>query len=192
MYAGIFEQWACTYNSLIYLYVVPVYRANHLRFILFLISNRESMSKDKIRFGSVKGDVIAGKVSGTGNIVGKKVVVNQQTIQHLHPEFAKSIKAFSGSIDNLLEEHSVPEIQVERINHQIDELAKEVKDIPPDVEAPYVKQSSIKAKIAGIADTLFKVLPSAAETAASFTPLAPFGKVIGESIEGIVKAVRGE
>lgn len=150
------------------------------------------MSKDKIRFGNVKGDVIGGKVSGTGNVFGKKVEVDNQTIQQLHPEFKDSIKSFSQSVDSLLKEHSVADIQAERINQKIDNLAEDAKDLKPDEKAPYVKRSNIKAKIAEIADNLFKVLPSAAETAATFTILAPFSKVIGESVEEIVKAVRGE
>lgn len=148
------------------------------------------MNGDKIKFGNVKGDVIAGKVSGSGNIVGKNVVVQPERLQELHPELSESLKAFSGSIDKLLTLHSVPEIETERINQQINTLAEETKDLDPQEDIPYVKRSSIKTKIAAIADNLFKVLPSAVETAASFTPLAPFSKVIGESVDGIVKAVR--
>lgn len=149
------------------------------------------MSGDKIRFGNVKGDVIGGNVSGTGNVFGKKVKMDGQTIQQLHPVLERSISTFTKSVDTLLEEHSVPNIQSERIKEEINELKEEASELKPDELAPYVKRSSIKAKIAGIADNLLKVLPSAAETAATFSPLAPFSKVIGESVEGIVKAVRG-
>lgn len=147
------------------------------------------MSRDKIKIGEVKGDVIGGNVSGTGNIFGKKVEIHQQSIQKLHPEFAESLKDFSSSVESLMKKNSVPQIDKERIQQQIGELAEETQEIEPGAQVPYVKQSKLKAKIAEIADNLMKVLPSAAETAASFTPLAPFSKVIGESVEGIVKAV---
>jgi hypothetical protein len=34
------------------------------------------------------------------------------------------------------------------------------------------------------------VLPEAAETAATFTPLAPFSKLIGKGVQGIVDAIK--
>lgn len=150
------------------------------------------MSGDNINFGKVKGSVIGGKVTGTGNIVGKNVVVNKQKIDQLHPLLGESLKSFSGSVENLIKVHAVPEVEAREINRQIENLASEVEGVNPEEELPYAKKSILKAKIAGIADTMFRVLPSAVETAASFTPLAPFSKVIGESVEGIVKAVRGE
>lgn len=149
------------------------------------------MSGDNIKYGNIKGSVIGGKVTGTGNIVGKNVVVHNQKIEQLHPVLGESLKLFSGSVENLIKVHGVPEAEAREVNRQIEDLADEVKDVNPDEELPYAKKSIVKAKIAGIADTLFSVLPSAVETAASFTPLAPFSKVIGESVEGIVKAVRG-
>ena len=36
---------------------------------------------------------------------------------------------------------------------------------------------------------MLDVLPQAAETAATFTPLAPFSKLIGKGVQGIVDAI---
>lgn len=149
------------------------------------------MSGDNISFGNINRSVIGGKITGTGNIVGENVVVNNQKIEQLHPLLGESLKSFSESVENLIKVYAVPETEAREINRQIEDLAVEIKDVNPDEELPYAKKSILKAKIAGIADSMFRVLPSAVETAASFTPLAPFSKVIGESVEGIVKAVRG-
>lgn len=149
------------------------------------------MSGDRIKFGNIKGDVIGGKVSGTGNMVGKKVELHQQTIQKLHPEIAKRLIEFASSVDHLLNDHSVPGVVKVRIQQNINELAEEAQEIEPGKEAPYVKQSNLKAKIAAIADNLLNVLPATAETATCFTPLAPLNKVIGENVAEIVKAVNG-
>jgi|GEM_PF-1790062 hypothetical protein len=56
------------------------------------------------------------------------------------------------------------------------ELAKEVEDIRPDKEQEigYVKQTNVEAKTASVIQKVLNVLPQAAETAATFTPLAPF------------------
>ncbi len=149
------------------------------------------MSGDNISFGNINRSVIGGKITGTGNIVGENVVVNNQKIEQLHPLLGESLKSFSESVENLIKVYAVPETEAREINRQIEDLAVEIKDVNTDEELPYAKKSILKAKIAGIADSMFRVLPSAVETAASFTPLAPFSKVIGESVEGIVKAVRG-
>lgn len=149
------------------------------------------MSGDNISFGNINRSVIGGKITGTGNIVGENVVVNNQKIEQLHPLLGESLKSFSESVENLIKVYAVPETEAREINRQIEDFAVEIKDVNPDEELPYAKKSILKAKIAGIADSMFRVLPSAVETAASFTPLAPFSKVIGESVEGIVKAVRG-
>ena len=36
---------------------------------------------------------------------------------------------------------------------------------------------------------MLKVLPQAAETAATFTPLAPFNKIIGKGVEQVVEEI---
>lgn len=71
-------------------------------------------------------------------------------------------------------------------------LANEVKDIKPgkEKEIDYVKQTVVESKTATLIQKVLNVLPQAAETAATFTPLAPFSKLIGKGIQGIVDAIK--
>ena len=72
------------------------------------------------------------------------------------------------------------------------ELAKEVEDIRPDKEQEigYVKQTNVEAKTASVIQKVLNVLPQAAETAATFTPLAPFSKLIGEGMQEMANAIQ--
>jgi hypothetical protein len=77
----------------------------------------------------------------------------------------------------------VPEEEVKAINNGMNELAKEVEDVKPttkDEEIDYVKQTQVETKTASLIQRVLTVLPEAAETAATFTPLAPFSKLIGK------------
>jgi hypothetical protein len=66
------------------------------------------------------------------------------------------------------------------------------EDISPgkEKEIDYVKQTNIEAKTGSLIQKVLNVLPQAAETAATFTPLAPFSKLIGKSVQEIVNAIR--
>ena len=57
-------------------------------------------------------------------------------------------------------------------------------------EINYAKQANIEAKTAGVIQRVLNVLPQAAETAATFTPLAPFNKIIGKGVQEIVYAIQ--
>ena len=72
------------------------------------------------------------------------------------------------------------------------ELAKEVEDIRPgkEQEIGYVKQTNIEAKTASVIQKVLNVLPQASETAATFTPLAPFSKLIGKGMQEMVNAIQ--
>ena len=66
----------------------------------------------------------------------------------------------------------------------MEELAKEVQDVKPEKEGEqeidYAKQVNIEAKTVGVIQQVLNLLPEAAETAVTFTPLAPFSKLIGK------------
>jgi hypothetical protein len=51
-------------------------------------------------------------------------------------------------------------------------------------------QTNVEAKTAGVIQKVLDVLPQAAETGATFTPLAPFSKLIGKGVQGIVDAIK--
>lgn len=148
----------------------------------------------------VQGDVSGIVNGGTGNIAGKNVVVGSGTInvseQHLariqNNEYAQSLRGFSETINKQVKDLQIPEEQIETINQSMSELAKEVKDIRPgkEHEIDYAKQIRIEAKTVSVIQRVLNVLPLAAETAATFTPLAPFSKLIGKGMQEIVNAIK--
>jgi len=85
----------------------------------------------------------------------------------------------------------ISEEKVKSINESINELAEEVQDVKPGKvqELDYVKQTNVEAKTASVIQKVLDVLPRAAETTATFTPLAPFSKLIGKGVQGIVDAI---
>lgn len=125
------------------------------------------------------GDVIGVGVSGSGNIIGKNIVVRSGTInvseQHLkqiqNNEYAEGLKEFSENLNSRLKGQQIPEEQIKSINQSIDELAKEVKDIKPEQEEKidYAKQITVEAKTTSVIQKVLDVLPEAAQTAATFT-----------------------
>ena len=148
-----------------------------------------------------RGDVIGVGVSGSGNTIGKNIVIGSGTInvkeQELMkiqiPEYAEALKNFTDSLNQQLKGKSIPETEVEKINKGVEELAEEVKDVKePNQPIGEVKKSDIKSKLFRIAKNVLKVLPKTAETVALFTPLAPFSKLIGEGTNYLVEAIEKE
>jgi hypothetical protein len=164
--------------------------------------NLDAEKEDRgIKISETGGDVIGvGVVSGPGSIIGKNIVAGDGTINVSEPrlteiqnhEYAEGLKQFSETINNQLKGQQVPEEKVKSINESIDELAKEVKDIKPgkEQEIDLAKEKNIEAKTTSLVQRVLDVLPQAAETAATFTPLAPFSKLIGGGVQGIVDAIR--
>jgi hypothetical protein len=160
-------------------------------------NNRQNQS---IKIDNTKGDVMGVGFSGSGNIIGKNIVVGSGTInvsqQELakipDSEYGKALKEFSETINQQLKGRQVPEDQVKSINTSLEELAKEVEDVKPrkgESEINYVKRTNIESKTATVIQRVLNVLPEAAETAATFTPLAPFSRFIGKGVEQIVDAI---
>jgi len=136
---------------------------------------------------------------GSDNIFGKNIVVGSGTIsvsetqlEKSSNEYVQSLKSFSETINKQLEGLQIPEEQIKSINESVNELAKAVKDINPgkEKEIDYVKQTIVESKTATLVQKVLNVLPQAAETAATFTPLAPFSKLIGKGVQGIVDAIK--
>jgi hypothetical protein len=156
------------------------------------------MSEEKdeggVHFGNVQGDVIGGKVSGTGHTFGKDLTVGRVSVNstNIHNEYSKGLADFSERLNEQFRKQNIPQEQVKPIQDNIDELTKEVEDIKPGEEQQidYVKQTNIESKFASLVQNVLKALPQAAETVATFTPLAPFSKLIGKSVEHIVAAIQ--
>ena len=135
--------------------------------------------RDEIHIGNVGGDVVGVGVSGSGNIIGKNMTVNQTTYNKLEPEFRTSLEEFLA----LLNQYSgqLKEDQKRSLQQSVDALAKEAEGLKPDeVVTDEEKVDEIKSKQISLAEKIVEYVPQVAESIASFTPLAPFSKVIGK------------
>ena len=152
-----------------------------------------------INISGTQRDVIGFGFSGSGNIIGKNIVVGSGTInvsqQELAkiqgPEYARALKDFCENINRQLKGRHIPEEKVKEINTSLEELAKEVQDVKPgrEEQMDYPNQVNIESKTVSVVQKILNVLPEAAETAATFTPLAPFNKIIGKGVTQIVDAI---
>jgi len=154
--------------------------------------------RNSINIEKTGGDVFGVGVSGSGNNIGKNIVVgsgtinvNETELQKIPTEYAQALKELSENINQQLKGRQIPEKEVKEINNTMNELAKEVEDVEPEKheEIDYVKQTQVETKTASLIQRVLKVLPEAAETAATFTPLAPFSRLIGKGTQQIVDAV---
>jgi flagellar basal body rod protein FlgB len=136
----------------------------------------------------MKGGIRRGGESGSGT-----VNVNQQELANIQdPEYAKALKDFSENINRQLKGRQIPEEQVKSINTSLEELAKEVQGVKPGREEhiDYPIQLNIESKTVSIVQKTLNVIPEAEEeTAATFTPLAPFSKLIGKGVSQIVEDI---
>jgi rubrerythrin len=155
-------------------------------------------NKNSFNISDTKGDVFGVGFSGSGNIIGKNIVVGSGTINvskqelaKVDSEYANALQDFSDKINQQLNGRQIPEEQVKEINNRLNDLTKEVEGIKPgqEEEIDYEKQKNIEAKTGGLIQRILKVLPQAAETVATFTPLAPFSKLIGKGIEQLVDEI---
>jgi hypothetical protein len=159
-------------------------------------TNRKNSSS--ININHAGGDVYGVGVSGSGNIIGKNVIVGSGTInvsqtqrQQIPTEYATALKEFSEEMNNQLKGKQVPEEQIKSVNNSLQELAKEVQNVKPENEEQidYAKQVNIESKTVSVVQKVLNLLPETAETAATFTPLAPFSKLIGKGVKQIVDAI---
>ncbi|MGE5661742.1 MAG: hypothetical protein ACM3X1_05790 [Ignavibacteriales bacterium] len=149
-----------------------------------------------VRFGDVEGDVIGGVVGGGGNIVGKEVTISgtinidQQQLQSISNEYAKSLKDVERMINEQFQKHNVPKEKVDEIQKDIDEFTNEIKDIKGggEEDVTTAKTKILNGKFSSFTEKIPKAVPKTAETIAAFTPLAPFSRLIGEGVEAVSKS----
>jgi hypothetical protein len=138
-------------------------------------------------------DLKKGGVRGGGEAHSETVNISQQELANIQdPEYAKALKDFSENINQQLKGKQIPKEQVKSINTSLEELAKEVQDVMPgrEEEIDYPIQLNIESKTVSIVEKTLDVLPEAEEeTAATFTPLAPFSKLIGKGVTQIVEDI---
>ncbi len=148
-----------------------------------------------VNIGTVGGDVFGVGISGSGNIVGKDISVdisgtvsiNSQILNKLPEEYSVELKEFTDKLNEQIKRSNLTPYQVQAIKESVNELAKETEGISPNEEPPILKKQSWKEKFLKVLKNVLPVLPKAAETLAAFTPLAPFSKIIGETVERVVE-----
>ena len=164
------------------------------------LSDRATSSRrDSINISGNPGDVFGVGFSGSGNVIGKNIVigsgtinVSKQELTKVDSRYADALQQFSDNINKQLKGQQIPEEQVQEINNKLNELTKEVEGIKPgqeEQEIDYEKKKNIEGKTGSLIQRILKVLPQAVETATTFTPLAPFSRLIGKSVEQLVGEV---
>ena len=101
------------------------------------------------------------------------------------------MKDFSENINQQLKGRQIPEEQVKSINTSLEELAKEVQDVKPgrEEQMDYPNQVNIESKTVSVGQKNTKCFARRTETAATFTPLSPFSKLIGKGVTQIVEDI---
>lgn len=139
-----------------------------------------------INIGNIGGDAIGIGVTGSGHVIGKNININIQQLENMPKEYADSLKVFMDQIKN----YNLPPEQVEPIQNSLNDLTKEIDEIKPEEKVSIIKQKTVNSKFSIFAAKVLKVLPKTAETISGFTPLAPFSKLIGESVQNLVEAIQ--
>ena len=133
--------------------------------------------------------------NSTGVAIGdNNTITVTQNITGIPEVFANSLEEFAEKVNVEFKRHEVPEPAVRDVERSVEELADEVKDVDPEKEEElgYARKAVVEGKLATIIDKTLNALPDTVEVIASFTPLAPFGKLIGKGIDKLVSAIRKE
>jgi hypothetical protein len=155
------------------------------------LNERTSNRRDSINISETKV-MFLGRVFQCQVIISKNIIVdlgtinvNKQGIAKFDSQYTTALQEFSNKVNQRLKGHQVPEDQVQEINQRLNELAKEIKYIKSGLEEKidYEKQKNIEPKPVGITQRVLKVLPQAVETVSTFTPLAPFSKLVRKGVE---------
>ena len=132
-------------------------------------------------------------VNGTGNVIGKTMLVDQGTInvaeqqsQKISSEYANVLKDFSTNINQRLKGRQIPENVTKQINSSLDELAKEIEDIKYQEKVSPAKTRILNALVTEVVHEVVNALPLGTNITSTFAPLTQFNGLIGESVEKIV------
>jgi uncharacterized protein Yka (UPF0111/DUF47 family) len=147
-----------------------------------------------------RGDnITVGNVNGKGNIIGKNIHTGDinidsinQAFQKNPSEYLKGLKTFSEKINEQLKNNQVAPEKVQQVQESVNDLQKEIEDIKPGTEDKIDpgKRLVIEGKTTTLVDKVIDAIPAASEVIATFTPLAPFSKLIRKGVEQIVDAVK--
>ena len=159
------------------------------------------MEHNNIRISNVRGDIIGGIVSGTGNIIGKnikientnnkKITINEQVLKELDPLYSKTFQDIIKSLNVQIEAKKVDSQQIQNIQKSLEVLAKESTDLSPDKKPDELKKRRWKEKFKIFAKHAIKALPKTAATLAMFIPLtSSFSKTIEEGLQHVVEGMQ--
>ena len=133
-------------------------------------------------------------VSGSGNVIGKNIVVgsgtisvNEQQLAKLPVKYAESLKSFCDILNEQLKGQQIPEDKVKEVNDTLKDFAQEVQGVKSGEENNPGKRRILSGKFGSTIRSVLKGLPTAARIGSSlFSPLAPFSSLIGETVEKVV------
>jgi hypothetical protein len=139
---------------------------------------------------------IKANITGCGNIVGENISINgyQLIISQGNiglNEYENSINDFSKKLNEILNKIEITKDNARNLKCAINELKIESKDIGSNKNITYNKKMSIHTKLTSVVNIVLNILPGASEGLLSFTPLAPYGKIIGITIDELVKLIKG-
>ncbi len=143
--------------------------------------------------------ISVGNVEGKGIIIGENIQVgdiNIDSITHAlqkNPsEFLEGLKIFSENLNQQFNSNRIPSNKVQQVQESVLDLQKEIQDVRQGMEFKIdkAKRLVIEDKTITLVEKVLNTLPTASETIAMFTPLAPFSKLIGKGVEQIVAAVK--
>lgn len=148
----------------------------------------------EISISGTGGDVVGVDVSGTGNVIGKNISIQQvsRELQNVPDEYFEALKDFAVQLNLEFQKYNVPQDKANGIQRSIVALGKEVEGISLDKTKNLspTKQASIESQATDLIDKVLDAVPPAAETALMFTPLYPFGDLIRKGVKQIVDAVK--
>ncbi len=145
------------------------------------------MTTKRIKIGQINNY----GVFNVGEIHGNVTVTNDQ-LAKLPSEYAEGLKRFTEELNNQFKNHNIRPEQAKLIEDSLSEFVNEVEDIKPNQPVGVIKKTVLKSKFIDFAKGVLTSLPKTAETLVTFTPLAPFNKLIGEGIQQLVEAIQKE
>ena len=182
-------------NYRLYCGLHPIFTNIFINLIVLIILKLTN-NGDNIHISGTQGDVIGAKVSGTGTIVGKDVVIsgtiNIDTLglEKIPSEYSKALKDFSEKLNQQSLSNKIPKQEVKPIENEIKELVKDVEKIKNVESVTPTERRILNGKFAGMVEKVLKVLPKTVEVISTFTPLSPFSKIIGETVENLVTEIQ--
>lgn len=148
---------------------------------------------------SAGGDVVGVGVSGSGNVIGKNVIVGSGTLTispdklaSLPPTYASALQQFSSNLNSQMQSNQVPQQTVQDIGKELDQFVQAVGSVKPDTQPGVLAQKNLNTRFTGLAAKILGALPKTAQVVAAFTPLAPISGLIGESVQSLVEAIQKE